>query len=128
MKACNQCGKCCKNYSDGGLSASETEIDWWETHRPEIFAHVAEGEIWVSPETGKRLASCPWLASSQETGKYICRIYHDRPDDCRHYPVTIEQMIQDECEMLEPGDLADMKKAQRTLDLLMAESRPPVIR
>jgi len=57
---------------------------------------------------------------------YICRIYYDRPDDCRYYPVDIEQMLRDGCEMLEARDLAKPKQAQRTLDVLMADSRPPV--
>lgn len=128
MKACNQCGKCCKNYSDGGLSASETEIDWWETQRPDIAAYVRKGEIWMSPETGERISTCPWLEQLVDQPKYICRIYHDRPDDCRHYPVTIEQMIADDCEMLEASDLTNLKRAQQTLDNLMADSRPPVSR
>jgi Fe-S-cluster containining protein len=71
---------------------------------------------------------CPWLRKLPGQDKYICRIYYNRPDDCKHYPVTIEQMLNDECEMLEPRDLADLKKAQRTLDLLMADSRPPLSR
>ncbi|HHJ18661.1 MAG TPA: YkgJ family cysteine cluster protein, partial [Gammaproteobacteria bacterium] len=28
MKECNQCGKCCIKYSDGGLSASSSEIEF----------------------------------------------------------------------------------------------------
>ena len=71
---------------------------------------------------------CPWLRKLPGRDKYVCRIYYNRPDDCKHYPVTIEQMLNDDCEMLEPHDLADLKKAQRTLDLLMADSRPPMSR
>jgi hypothetical protein len=37
-------------------------------------------------------------------------------------------MISDGCEMLEARDLARPKQAQRTLDTLMADSRPPVTR
>ena len=48
-------------YSDGGLSVTATEIDWWEIHRPEIFSYVDKGEIWMDPETGARLTTCPWL-------------------------------------------------------------------
>ena len=128
MKACNQCGKCCIHYSDGGLSATSREIDWWETHRPDIFEYVRDGEIWVSPVTGRPLTKCPWLEKVPDQEKYICGIYHDRPDDCRHYPVDIDQMIHDACEMLEPRDLVNPKKAQQTLDLLMSDSRPPVSR
>ena len=49
----------------------------------------------------------------------------DRPDDCRHYPVNINQMVMDECEMLEVRDLANPKQAQSKLDKIMSESRPP---
>lgn len=126
MKECNQCGKCCTLYGNGGLSASDTEIDWWETYRPEISDYVNGGKIWISPVTGKQMVRCPWLRKLPNQNKFICRIYYDRPDDCRHYPVTIEQMINDDCEMLEARDLVDSKRAQRTLDNLMADSRPPV--
>lgn len=125
MKDCTQCGKCCTHYSDGGLSASDSEIDWWETHRPEIFSYVSGGKIWISPVTGKRLVTCPWLQKIRGQTKYICGIYDDRPDDCRYYPIDIEQMVRDECEMLEVRDLASPKQAQKTLDILMADSRPP---
>jgi len=128
MKDCNQCGKCCIHYSDGGLSASASEIDWWEEHRPDIFSYVGDGQIWISPETGKQLVSCPWLQKLPDQEKYICSIYDDRPDDCKYYPVDIAQMVRDECEMLDAGDLRHFEKAQRTLDALMADSRPPVSR
>ncbi len=79
----------------------------------------------MNPESGEPLARCPWLELIPDSGKYGCGIYHDRPNDCRHYPVTIEQMVQDECEMLEVRDLTDHPRAQRTLDRLMVGSRPP---
>jgi Fe-S-cluster containining protein len=126
VKDCNQCGKCCTRYGGGDLSASAGEIDWWENHRPDIFSYVGDGIIWTSPVTGKQMLRCPWLRKLPKQNKYICRIYYDRPDECRHYPVNIDQMIRDECEMLEARDLDDPKRAQRTLDELMADSRPPV--
>jgi len=125
VKNCNQCGKCCTLYSDGSLSASVSEIEWWETYRPEIFSYVSGGKIWISPVTGKQMARCPWLQKLPNQNKYICRIYYDRPNDCKHYPINIDQMLRDECEMLEARDLANPKQAQRTLDNLMADSRPP---
>lgn len=125
VKQCNQCGKCCTLYGDGGLAATASEIAWWETFRPEIFSYVSRGKIWISPVTGKQLVRCPWLRKLPNQNKYICRIYYDRPDDCKHYPVNIEQMVKDECEMLEVRDLANPKRAQRALDELMADSRPP---
>ena len=125
MKECNQCGKCCIRYGGGGLYASASEIAWWETFRPKIFDYVRGGKIWVSPVTGKQMMRCPWLRKLPNQNKYICRIYHDRPDDCRHYPVNIEEMARDECEMLEVKDLAMPEQAQQALDNLMADSRPP---
>ena len=123
MKDCTQCGKCCKNYSDGRLSASGSEIDWWEVNRPDIFRFVSAGKIWISPVTGQQLMNCPWLEKLPDQEKYICSIYNDRPEDCKYYPVTIDQMVEDECEMLERRDLANPKQAQKTLDRLMADSR-----
>ena len=126
MKECNQCGKCCINYSDGGLSASADEIEWWEIFRPDIARYVSGGNIWMSPDTGQQLPHCPWLQKLPEQEKYTCQIYFDRPDDCKHYPVTIEQMLKDDCEMLELRDLAKPAPAQQALDRLMADSRPGV--
>lgn len=127
MKECNQCGKCCINYSDGGLSVMPEEIEYWAACRPDIYRYVRDGKIWISPETGEQLQRCPWLRELPgKQVKYICDIYDDRPDDCRYYPVTIEQMIKDECEMLEARDLVRPKQAQISLDRLMADSRPPL--
>ena len=125
MKECNQCGKCCINYSNGGLSASTSEIESWENSRPDIAKYVNEGKIWIDPDTGKRLELCPWLKKLPNENKYICDIYYDRPDDCKYYPVSIEDMIKDECEMLEKRDLENPKQAQGILDNLMSDSRPP---
>jgi Fe-S-cluster containining protein len=128
VKDCNQCGKCCKNYSDGGLSATASEIEFWEIFRPDIYRYVSDGKIWMSPDTGKQIKRCPWLQQLPGQDKYICDIYYDRPDECRHYPVTIDQMVIDECEMLEEHDLVKPKQAQSVLDRLMADSRPSVER
>jgi Fe-S-cluster containining protein len=124
VKECNQCGKCCINYSDGGLSASASEIESWDIYRPDIYRYVSDGKIWVDPDTGKQLERCPWLKKLPDQNKYTCDIYYDRPDDCKYYPVTIDQMVKDECEMLEPRDLEKPKQAQKNLDKLMADSRP----
>ncbi|MBL4868657.1 MAG: YkgJ family cysteine cluster protein [Pseudomonadales bacterium] len=126
MKECNQCGKCCKNYSDGGLSATASEIEYWEIFRPEIRRYVRGGNIWMDPETGAQLKLCPWLRQVDNQEKYTCDIYHDRPDDCKHYPVRVDEMIRDKCEMIEAKDLLNQKEAQKLLDILMVDSRPPV--
>jgi Fe-S-cluster containining protein len=125
MKECNQCGKCCINYSDGGLSASPEEIKSWDMFRPDIYNYVSDGKIWMSPETGEQLTLCPWLKKLPDENKYTCDIYYDRPDDCKYFPVTIEQMINIECEMLEAHDLEKPTQAQKTLNKIMADSRPP---
>lgn len=79
----------------------------------------------MDPDTGKQLEICPWLTKLPNQNKTICEIYDDRPDDCKYYPITVQEMIRDECEMLEAKDLAKPKQAQKKLDKLMADSRPP---
>jgi len=79
----------------------------------------------MNPDTGEQLTLCPWLRKEPNQPKYTCDIYHDRPDDCKYYPVTIDQMVEDDCEMLEPLDLKHPKRAQKKLDVLMVDSRPP---
>ena len=117
MRPCTQCGKCCIAYADGGLTASTDNLEHWATHRPDIDAYVRDGRIWHDPDTGQPLTTCPWLRPLDE-GRYGCDIYHDRPDDCRDYPVTLTDMVRDGCEMLEPSDLADTAKAQSRLDTI----------
>jgi len=128
VKECNQCGKCCTLYGGGGLSVSASEIDWWENNRPDVADYVSGGKIWISPVTGKQMLRCPWLRKLPSQNKYVCRIYFDRPDECKHYPVTIAEMVRDGCEMLEPRDLDRPVQAQKVLDVLMSDSRPPVLR
>ena len=125
MKSCNSCGRCCETAGDGGLSATAAEIDWWETHRPDIARYAQDGKIWIDPATGEYFPRCPWLKPSPAGNGTVCEIYDDRPEDCRHYPVDIAQMISDECEMLEPRDLKNLRRAQRKLDEMMIDSRPP---
>jgi Fe-S-cluster containining protein len=128
MKDCNQCGKCCIKYGGEDLAVTKEEIDLWELFNPEIFKFVKDNEIWFDPESGARLKRCPFLqemskANAASPNKYICGIYLDRPQDCRHYPSLIAEMIRDECEMIEVIDLEKPKRAQKNLDLLMQDSR-----
>ena len=126
MKDCNQCGKCCIKYSNGGLTASKSEMELWEVFRPHISEYVRDGKLWMDPATGEQITLCPWLRKEPNKEIYTCDIYFDRPEDCRHYPTSIEEMVNDECEMIEVLDLKNPKKAQITLDKLMADSRPPL--
>jgi Fe-S-cluster containining protein len=111
MKPCNACGKCCIKYGDGQLSASDEDIDLWGSLRPDVASYSKGGEIWFSPETGERLTVCPWLKKVENTKIYHCEIYLDRPEDCRIYPATVADMVKDDCEMIENGDLNDLKQA-----------------
>ena len=126
MKDCNQCGKCCIKYGDGALSATAQEIELWELFQPHIYQYVKDNEIWFCPDTGVQLNRCPFLEiePNQAKEKYTCSIYLSRPEDCRHYPTNISEMIRDECEMIEVKDLENIKIAQSTLDDLMEDSRP----
>lgn len=128
VKPCNQCGKCCLKYGANDLAASAADIRQWEQFRPDIARYVSAGKIWFDPETRQPLTVCPWLETGggvQGNG-YSCSIYADRPEDCRHYPVSIDEMFADDCEMLEPKDRLDWHSAQRKLDLIMLDSRPPL--
>lgn len=121
MKACNACGKCCIKYGNGQLSASVEDIAIWESLRPDIADFVRDGKIWYSPDTGDLIELCPWLTKEEESNRYLCKIYFDRPEDCRVYPLSVNDMIKDECEMLEQSDLNNMKQAQVTLKRFMVE-------
>ncbi|MBU2970894.1 YkgJ family cysteine cluster protein [Pseudoalteromonas sp. C2R02] len=129
MKACNQCGKCCIKYGGADLSITREEINMWELFTPHISEYIRNGKAWFDPDTGKQLAQCPFLETEAQENdhpvRYTCSIYHDRPEDCRHYPTSISEMITDECEMIEASDINNQKKAQIKLDILMIDSRPP---
>ncbi|MPW36602.1 YkgJ family cysteine cluster protein [Vibrio sp. B1Z05] len=129
MKDCNQCGKCCIKYGNGDLAATQQEIELWELFNPDIFEYVKDGKIWFDPQTREQLERCPFLElvpkiRAGEKDKYTCSIYLDRPEDCRHYPSLIDEMVRDECEMIEVVDLGNPNKAQKQLDKLMSSSRP----
>jgi len=122
MKNCNSCGKCCIKYSNGGLTASDEDISLWESSRHDILPYVKSGKIWIDPKTNQQLAICPWLIKEPNASSYKCSIYFDRPEDCRVYPMTLNDMIKDDCEMLEAKDLKNLKQAQIDLDELIAIS------
>ena len=106
------------------LSASLTEIDYWENYRPDIYRYVKDGKIWFDPDSGEPITLCPWLRKAPDSNKYFCDIYLDRPNDCQYYPVNLDEMAIDECEMLEAQDLLRPKQAQKRLDEIMVDSRP----
>lgn len=109
MKPCNGCGKCCLKYGKGsGLGcASENDLARLRD-RPDIVSWIYPFplDLWVSPATGEETTKCPWLKKLSNRESYKCRIHDVRPDVCRNYPVNIEQMVEDGCEMLEQEDLS----------------------
>lgn len=76
----------------------------------------------MDPETGNQIELCPWLRKEPNQTSFNCAIYFDRPEDCRVYPALVSDMINDECEMLEPKDFADTRKAQDVLDTKFRDS------
>ena len=110
------------------LSAEDHEIKAWDADRPDITQYVKDGEIWFDPKTGKQLDLCSFLRKEPNRNIYSCSIYLHRPDDCRYYPTSVEEMIRDECEMIEPLDLKNTKRAQWALDRIMIYSRPGLAR
>lgn len=108
MQACTQCGKCCIKYSKAGLgSATINDLYRWLKFAPEIqeYAPWPLFDLWISPTTGEEFSRCPWLRKYPKRDRYSCRIHDYNPDCCREYPLDVDQMIRDGCEMLEPGDL-----------------------
>ena len=119
MRACTHCGKCCLKKGDNWLgSATEADLLLWLIRAPEVLDYVGGNrcDLWVSPETGKKMQSCPWLDKLPSQEKYECQIHDVRPEVCRDYPIDFDQMIDLDCEMLEAGDL-DKPHTQLLIEL-----------
>ena len=120
MRACTHCGKCCFKYEGDNWLGSATEADMllWLIRAPELLDYVGGNrcDLWVSPETGKKMQSCPWLDKLPSQEKYECQIHEVRPEVCRDYPIDFDQMIDLDCEMLEAGDL-DKPHTQLLIEL-----------
>ena len=113
MKDCNACGKCCIKYGGGQLAASHGDLEIWGSFGPDIDAYVIDGKIWFDPQSKSLLDRCPWLKVDPLTpSRYLCEVYADRPEHCRAYPMTLTDMLNDECEMLESSDLKNLKQAE----------------
>jgi Fe-S-cluster containining protein len=123
MRPCTQCGKCCEKYGAGSGLGSATEADLERLdYRPDVLRYISLGDLWISPVTGEETRRCPWLRKLPNQDKFKCRIHDVRPDVCRNYPVDVEQMIRDGCEMLEEADLTKPRaQLQRELKRLRNE-------
>jgi len=104
------------------LAASADDLRLWSSFRHDIADYVHKGKIWYQPDSRQLIELCPWLRKDSNSGRYLCDIYLDRPEDCRTYPATLADMINDDCEMLEPSDLLDLSQAQKQLDRMNIES------
>lgn len=122
MKDCNACGKCCIKYGGAGLTASKQEVQAWQDDAPHIAQYVHQGEIWFDPSTQQALNACPWLKLNPNGKGYLCDIYYDRPDDCRYYPSSFDEMLRDDCEMVEAKDRRNSKQAHEDLVIIMRDS------
>ena len=122
MKDCNACGKCCVKYGGQGLTVSKKELGQWEDDAPELLNYTQDGKIWFDIKTKQPLQACPWLKPTEDSKVFHCEIYYDRPNDCRYYPSTLDEMIRDECEMIQPKDLRQPKQAVKDLEFIMKDS------
>ncbi|OIQ63228.1 flagellin N-methylase [mine drainage metagenome] len=105
---CTRCGKCCTNASYMlTLFATPNDILRWRREgRSDIlryapvFQEIGSADLWIDPVSGNELSRCPFLKRSRGAGgKYLCSIHETRPDVCRGYPYSMEQMREDGCEI-----------------------------
>lgn len=103
--ACNGCGKCCLDSSYMlNLPATLSDIRRWRKEgREDILEYVdflGEGvyDLWV--KEGKSLPRCPFVRKDRNKPTYHCTIHETRPQACRGYPVTAEQMVKLGCEIV----------------------------
>jgi Fe-S-cluster containining protein len=76
-------------------------LDRWENEGREDILYWCElGDLWVhydENDDGKEAFRCPFLRKLPRKKKYKCLIYETRPDVCRGYPYTEEQVVRDRC-------------------------------
>jgi len=85
---------------------------WRRQGRYDILAHIevigrTKADPWADAwftKAGNSVKRCPFVRKVRGTDRYTCTIYDTRPQVCRSYPHSVDQMAADGCEMLEPGD------------------------
>ena len=105
---CTGCGKCCEKYG-ANLQADGEDIERWKAEASEVIDYVAIffrntghecGDLWIDPNTGDEMTHCPWLVRDRRRKiPFRCAIHPMRPNVCRDYPISLEQAIQDGCEI-----------------------------
>ena len=110
MKRCNGCGKCCVYGGNGRLGPiDQQQIDVWAQQKPELLAYTRHNDdgsysVWIDPETDDYYPTCPWLIEGDERYQYHCAIQAVKPQACLNYPMSVLQMLRDDCEMWEESD------------------------
>lgn len=101
--SCKQCGHCCLNLSGAYCnSVLDEDVDRWKLEdRYDILKFVDQSsffnDIWINQETKEELGRCPWLKRFPNNGKYICRIHHTKPTQCRNYPFSKRHALTTGC-------------------------------
>lgn len=110
MKPCNGCGKCCSYGGKGNLGPIEqSQIDIWSKTKPELLQHTRKEtdgtyRVWINPATGDFYEQCPWLIAGDARYKYHCAIQDIKPKACTNYPMSVLQMLRDDCEIWDESD------------------------
>ena len=85
---CKTCGQCCKNYPF--IMMSNTEVERLEATSGlsrEVFSHPHnDGHFLLFQEN----TGCFFLKG--DVGSYYCGVYEGRPNICRSYPSTTDQI------------------------------------
>ena len=114
MRACTQCGRCCTNPSFmKTLPATGDDVKRWRKGgRADILEWCSVlgddanpyADLWISPRTGDEASRCPFVRKIRGQDRYTCTIYNTRPEVCRAYPISVDNMKAVDCEMIDPGD------------------------
>ena len=106
---CTRCGKCClpeSGYMDT-LSATTADMRRWRREkRADILAYADDfgrtsggADLWFKPD-GRECSRCPFVRRERGRQTYRCGIYETRPEVCRDYPISYEQMELIGCEII----------------------------
>ena len=86
---CRACGICCELYGHTLTAGPEDLTRWASEGRGDLLARVGcESALWFDPETGVRLAACPYL-KRRGKGSARCAIHATKPWICKAYPTSV---------------------------------------
>jgi uncharacterized protein len=102
---CTRCGRCClKPDYIATLTASPGDVRRWRREgRHDILAYAevigSGADLWIRPD-GSECTRCPFLRKDRNAVTYRCRIHATKPQPCRDYPASYDQMVEDGCEIV----------------------------